>query len=186
MTKRFLKADGWDEQTLFEYAKRHLVAAEILFENQDIKTYVLSVSSAGYLCHLGIELLLKGCWLGESGFFENEHNLHKLIKKISFLSLNDRLIVFLTNIEKFNEMRYPQDLSAVKVVEDSDINSNLPEEIGDHDWVGTMELLYEIQKQMPEDIQKVAQPIFANFENVLDEGKYLKNGKYLYRLVLDV
>jgi hypothetical protein len=62
----------------------------------------------------------------------------------------------------------------------------LPEEIGDHDWIGTVELLHEIQAQMPEPLQEIARPIFSNFENTLVEDKYLKNGKYLYRLVLDI
>lgn len=186
MTKKFSRGDNWEESMLFEYAKRHLVAAEVIFTNQDINTYVLSVSSAGYLCHLGIELLLKACWLHQEDFFENEHSLLILIKKINYLNLNERLMVFLSNIELFNEMRYPQDLSAVRVVEDADVNTNLPSEIGDHDWVGTIELLHEIQKQMPDDLQEIAKPIFINFENTLAEGRYLKQGDRLFRLVLDI
>src|SRR5947208_2381597 len=108
---QFFKKSGWNEQIIFEYAKRHLSAAEILFQNQDDKIYLLSVFSAGYLCHLGIELLLKGCWLYESGYFEDEHDLHKIIKKISFLNLNTNLSVSLANIQLLDNMRYPQDLS---------------------------------------------------------------------------
>lgn len=186
MSKKFSRESGWDENILFEYAKRHLIAAQILFQNQDINIYVLSVSSAGYLCHLGIELLLKACCLHELDYFEDEHNLIKLEKKVGFLRLDDRLSIFLSNLQLFNEMRYPQDLTKVKVVQDMDINANLAEEIGDHDWVGTIELLYEVQKQMPEKLYSIAKPVFANFESVFTERKYLKNGKYLYRLVLDV
>ena len=185
-SKVFLKVDGWNEKRLFEYSKRHLVAARVIFENQDTEVYILSVFSGGYLCHLGIELLLKGCWLFEKGFFENEHDLHKLAKKIDFLNFNDKQKVYLSNIQLFNEMRYPQDLSNVKLVQDSDIDANLPEEIGDHDWIGTIELLHGIQNQMPIDLQQISKSVFACFKNILTEKKYLKKGKYLYRLVLNI
>lgn len=186
MPKKFLREDKWDEKTLFEYAKRHLAAAQILFQNQDAASYALSISSAGYLCHLGVELLLKGCCLYESDSFKDQHNLHILIDDISFIKIDTNLNVHLKNIQQFNEMRYPQDLSNTKVVEDLDINSNLPEEIGDHDWVGTIKLLHEILKQMPAALQEIAKPIFASFDDVLLEKRYLKGGEYLYRLVLDV
>ena len=186
MSKKFLREDKWDEKTLFEYAKRHLAAAQILFQNQDIPSYALSISSAGYLCHLGVELLLKGCCLYESDSFKDQHNLYDLIDEVSFIKIDADLCVHLKNIQQFNEMRYPQDLSNAKVAEYLDINSNFLEEIGDHDWVGTIKLLHEILKQMPPGLQEIAKPIFSDFDNVLVEKRYLKNGEYLYRLVLDL
>lgn len=187
MVKKFLREDGWDEAILFDFASRHLAAAEILFQIQDPKVYIQSIYSAGYLCHLGIELVFKGCWLHISNYFENEHDLLKLRDKVSFLNLDDsQFEIYLSNLQMFNDLRYPQDLTNMHIIEEKDDNVNLSGEIGDHDWVGTIKLLHEIQIQMPENLKDVAKPIFKNFDNVLTENKFLKNGELLYRLVLDI
>lgn len=184
--KKFNKNDGWTESLLFEYSKGHLIAAERLFCIQEPSVYNDTLSSAGYLSHLGIELLLKGCWVGESSHFEDLHDLSKLTAKIKFLKLDNECQRIIDNLNKFYEMRYPQEIGKIKEIEKHDISINLPVEIGDTDWVDTIKFLHEVQSQMPKPLSQIAQPIFMHFTNTLEEEKYLKQGKFLYKRVLNV
>lgn len=186
MGKKFNKIDGWTESLLFERSKGHLMAAERLFCIQEPRIYNDTLSSAGYLSHLGIELLLKGCWVNESSHFEDLHSLAKLAAKIKFLKLNDELSRIITNLDRFYEMRYPQEIGEIKEIEKRNISFNLPTEIGDNDWVDAINFLHEVQKQMPISLTKIANRIFVNFEKTLQEEKYLKQGKYFYKRVLKI
>lgn len=186
MSKKFNKTDGWTENVLLEHSKGHLMAAEKLFCIQESVIYNDTLSSAGYLSHLGIELLLKGCWVSESSYFEDLHSLAKLASKINFLKLNDEHNRIITNLDKFYEMRYPQEIGEIEEIEKRDISFNLSTEIGDADWVDTIKFLHEVQSQMPTSLSQIAQPIFMHFTNTIEEEKYLKQGKYLYKRVLNV
>ena len=86
--KQFKKDEGWSEKILFQQAKGHLLVAEQIFLIQDPQMHVDTIHSAGYLCQLGIELILKSCWLHQDHYFEDIHSLKELVKKCNFLELD--------------------------------------------------------------------------------------------------
>src|SRR5436190_23698313 len=69
-TKRvFLRSDGYTERDLLQSATDHLASARRLFEGGP-----RCFDSAGYLSHLGIELILKAFLLHRDGEFPGEHS----------------------------------------------------------------------------------------------------------------
>ncbi len=73
MARRFTQKDGLLPEDLVHCGLDHLAAAEALFA-----TNASHFDSAGYLAHIGVELLLKGWHLQVFGEFEGIHNLHTL------------------------------------------------------------------------------------------------------------
>lgn len=69
----FTTADGLLPVDLAHCGLDHLTAAQRLF-NSDPSHY----DSAGYLAHIGVELLLKGWLLETTGRFEAIHNLGEI------------------------------------------------------------------------------------------------------------
>ena len=69
----FRLSDGFQPAELIRYGVDHLRAAERLFAGSP-----LFDDSAGYLAHLGIELLLKSMLLHADGRFPEEHRLQQL------------------------------------------------------------------------------------------------------------
>jgi len=183
MIKKYTKEE-YDVSDLFNLSKGNLCSAEILFCQEKPEIYINTLYSAGYLCHLGIELLLKGCWLYEKEYFYNYHSLKKIINEIEFLNeLYEQNENTISNLEEFYNMRYPPVLSADQLKEEqkADITNNLGGEIGDSDWINTIKLLHEIQSKMPSNLASIAKPIYKIFANTLNEQRYLKGGK-LYKL----
>ena len=114
--RKFTKRDGYTEKDLLHYAVDHLKSARVLFE----KHYDL-YDSAGYLSHLGIEMILKSMLLYREGEFPGVHKLgflfRHLKKDISLTKEQKRLI---KKLDKFEGLRYPNPQKTV--------------EIGDEDW----------------------------------------------------
>lgn len=135
----FHRADGYNERDLLRAAIDHLEAAQHLF-GQDPGWY----DSAGYLGHLGIELLLKAYLLAISDSFPNEHSLKKLWSQLvthkpdATLSSDEERI--LHALDRLYHLRYPRP---------SD-----PVEIGTEDWPLIERTTLTIVDLMPELLQR--------------------------------
>ena len=117
--KKFTRQDGFSESALLHSAVDHLGSARVLFDRSPS-----CFDSAGYLCHLGIELVLKAMLLNKCDWFPDEHSLAKLsasiVKQNVKLHYGSEHEDIVRTLDKFNGLRYPQILD--------------PIEIGDDDW----------------------------------------------------
>ncbi len=89
--KKFTKKDGYNEKELLQYAIDHLKSARVLFE----KHYDL-YDSAGYLSHLGIEMILKAMLLNRKGEFPGVHKLKFLFESLNkdiYLSRDQEILI---------------------------------------------------------------------------------------------
>src|SRR4030042_2595452 len=112
---KFTKKDGYTEKDLLHYAVDHLKSAKVLFE----KHYDL-YDSAGYLSHLGIEMILKAMLLNREGEFPGVHKLGLLFRRLEDISLTNEQERLIKKLDKFERLRYPNPRKAI--------------EIGDEDW----------------------------------------------------
>jgi HEPN domain-containing protein len=130
----YRRSDGFDERDLLHAAVDHLASARRLFEGGP-RCY----DSAGYLCHVGIELILKAFLLHSDDEFPGWHSLAELLRKSS-LGLDAALHQTIALLDGFAELRYPT-----------------PEpqgvEIGVTDW-GDIHVLYiTLVQLMPPDLR---------------------------------
>jgi HEPN domain-containing protein len=100
------RSDGYSEQHLLQFAHDHLASAEILFQ-QHPSCY----DSAGVLCHLAIELLLKGQLLLYLDRFPQTHDLSHLsqlleshVADLEFTTEGKRI---LDRLSPLFSLRYP-------------------------------------------------------------------------------
>ena len=132
--KRFTQAQDHSTRDLLHYARDHLASAGVLFQ-QHPRCY----DSAGYLSHLGIELLLKSILLHHTGCFPGEHDLGELLRKVKeaqpglVLSAREQATLRLSN--QFSEARYP--------------TPKRPVEIGSQDWDAIKALYRALRDQLP-------------------------------------
>ena len=140
MTKNkiFTRQDGFSETELLHSAIDHLASAKVLF-NKSPRFY----DSAGYLCHLGIELVFKTILLDKYNEFPNEHSLVNLSNSIDRQSVKLNYETYhkdtINMLDRFYGLRYPKP-------------SN-PIEIGDEDW-GRIKNLFEfLILILPEEIR---------------------------------
>ncbi len=138
--KSFRRQDGFSELELFQAAADHLASAKALFE-----LHPRAYDSAGYLSHLGIELLMKALILNKCGKFPSEHSLAKL--RTTFESHNRELVTFgeenettIKLLEDFYQLRYPK--------------TSAPIEIGSDDWDGIRRLIDFIIPLFPSSLQE--------------------------------
>lgn len=80
MAKKFTEKQGYSPRDLFHFGIDHLESGRILYTQGPASSF----DSAGYLAHLGIELLLKAWHLHQFKRFENEHSLVKLYEPEPF------------------------------------------------------------------------------------------------------
>lgn len=140
MTKTIFKRhDGFSEGELLHSAIDHLSSAKVLFD-----TNARCFDSAGYLSHLGIELILKALLLNKSDQFPNEHALAKLsellVKLGVMLNYTRDHKDTLRTLDKFYELRYPKE-------------SN-PIEIGSDDWSKIEPFFEHLIFLLPDQIQQ--------------------------------
>jgi len=135
----FKREKGFSELELFHAAIDHLGSAKVLFE-RDPRTF----DSAGYLSHLGIELLLKALILNMDDKFDSEHSLKRLWSTYEEhhgpVALGNENRGALELLEDFYELRYPKVSS--------------PIEIGSNDWDGIERLFEFLVFLFPEHIQE--------------------------------
>ena len=77
MARVFSVSEGFAPVDFVHFGLDHTTAAGALFE-----TSPSHFDSAGYLAHIGVELLLKGWLLQELGQFEGIHNLKALYARL--------------------------------------------------------------------------------------------------------
>ncbi len=105
--KTFTKADKYTVQDLLHFGYSHYECACGLFT---FDTFFFD--SAGYLAHLGTELILKACHLYIFGQFNDTHNLYNLYDKLrkndSSFDIGGKNISVLKELDKFYNLRYPR------------------------------------------------------------------------------
>ncbi len=141
---KYKRTDGFTEINLVHSAIDHLTSAKILF-----KEGAPCFDSAGYLCHIGIELILKAILINKTDEFDNEHSLVRLSNQIRAqnveLNYSTDQNRTLEKVNSFIELRYP--------------NEKSPVEIGSDDW-DQIENLYEfLIFTLPDNIQEQIQNI---------------------------
>ena len=137
MAKIFTDKD-FNSEDLLESGLDHLTSAEYLLGSKDPRMF----DSAGYLAHVGIELMIKSWLLHENKKFEGIHPLEDLLNQLKasvlsfhFTETEKQTIDYLSN---FVELRYP--------------NKNKPIEIGEEDIDQIYDLANSIWLQMPDDL----------------------------------
>lgn len=114
MKKVYTRQEGFSEIELLHSAIDHLASAKILFD-----TNPRCFDSAGYLSHLGIELILKALLLRRSDSFSNEHSLAKLSRLIDkqgvALNYTEDHKKTLKTLDEFYELRYPKTLNPIEI-----------------------------------------------------------------------
>jgi len=103
--KWFSAEEGYRTRDLIQAGLDHLASAKVLFR-ADFRCF----DSAGYLGHLGIELLLKSLLLHAQGKFPDEHSLTKLKAGVVAtlpryqLALPEEIV---RTFDRFKRLRYP-------------------------------------------------------------------------------
>ena len=99
--------DGYTVEDLLHFGYGHVDAARALFE--DAPAFL---DSAGYLAHLGVELLLKAWHLAWFGKFDNTHDLVELFNELkeidASLNIGADNEKFLSQLDEFYLLRYPR------------------------------------------------------------------------------
>lgn len=111
--KLFTAADGYEVKDLIQSGIDHLYAAEVLRQ-----TAFSCFDSAGYLAHLGLEVLLKSLLLYARRSFPAEHSLLMLFDQlvVSIPQLAHSLEPYLlSTFEQFNELRYPRPSAPIRI-----------------------------------------------------------------------
>lgn len=139
--------DGYSYIDLYQYGIDNLNSADVLF-----KYGPEYFDSAGYLCHLGFELILKSLCLYSNRYFEGEHDLKNIVKLV------DKIITFdkqkkrvLNVINTYKELRYP--------------NRNNPTEVGIDDLPSIHMLKAYIIDNIPTNMKKELEKL-----SVLNKG----------------
>ena len=142
--KFFTANQGYTASGLLHYGIDHIASAGVLLLKAP-RCY----DSAGYLAHLGFELLLKALWLKRYGQFPGTHDLKRLLVDLEgrpVLNLPDTQSDVLDLRQLFGEIRYPI--------------PNHPVSIGDEDW-GRIKELYDcfetlLAQEMNDEFESIA------------------------------
>jgi HEPN domain-containing protein len=114
VTRRFTTADGFKVRHLLHYGCDSISAARHL-----LKSSASYFDSAGYLAHIGVELLLKAWHLEVFGCFTDTHNLQKLWEPLAALpdvkALSSRSVRALAVLDAYEHLRYPTSNNPIEV-----------------------------------------------------------------------
>jgi HEPN domain-containing protein len=135
MPRIFTKKQSFNPQDLIHYGLDHINAAEKLFG-----TSPSYFDSAGYLLHMGFELLFKAWHLEVFGEFPGIHSLISLVEELQSkgqqLSLSEEERSVLEIADAYSELRYP--------------NPAVGTEVGSYDWERIDNFLNAIWEQTPD------------------------------------
>jgi HEPN domain-containing protein len=136
--RKFTLQDGYSSKDLLQYGIDHLACA-----NQLLQKHPRAYDSAGYLAHLGIELIMKAILLFTQGYFTDTHDLLLIYKDLSSLRkkwiLPKKHIETMFLVNNFFKLRYPN----VKSVT----------EIGSDDWPKIKSLSQILVKRMAKSLK---------------------------------
>lgn len=143
--RRFTRADGYKAADVAHCGIDHLGAAEYLFASRKPNHF----DSAGYLSHLGIELLMKAWLLDRAGYFPDSHlliELHGLLSTGGWARpLASEEVDLLQNLDSFKTLRY--------------LDPAHPTEIGDEDLALVRKfarlIFQSLPKQLLDDIAAI-------------------------------
>ncbi len=164
MARVFTKDDGLIPVDLVHCALDHLSAAQALFESNPAH-----YDSAGYLAHIGVEMLLKGWLLEVNGSFKGTHNLNELYNNLIVAGaapeLDDDNTSVLNILDGYEKLRYP--------------NLNAPTEVGDNDWIDINNLVGIMCRSIPLEIEEALSKINQSdkHEPVRKAGRVLMKKK---------
>ena len=137
MARTFTNKD-FNAEGLLQSGLDHIDSAEYLLHSSDPRKF----DSAGYLAHIGIELMIKAWLLYENKKFPGIHPLRDLLEDLEesvsglhFSQTERQTIDYLSN---FIELRYP--------------NRSKPVEIGQEDIEQIYELANALWQQMPDHL----------------------------------
>ena len=133
--RQFSKEDGYLPEDMVQVALDHLNSAELLFLNGS----TVHLDSAGFLAHLGLEVLLKALILDLNGSFPDSHSIKFLYIRGKGLDesfkIDEHYAPLLDLIDKqCTGLRYP--------------NRNQPVPIGKVDWEVFKSIATQIQIQL--------------------------------------
>lgn len=135
--KRYSRQQGYKEEDLLQSSLDHLRSAKVLFDKNP-----LCYDSAGYLCHIGIELILKACVLHYQGSFPATHKLMDLydeIPKTVKIKMKQEQENNLNKLDDFYNLRYTSPTDPVS--------------IGDEDWPSVESVFESIKKHFPDSLK---------------------------------
>jgi HEPN domain-containing protein len=137
MVRTFYRTDGFDPVDFAHCGLDHMTAAKLLFDSD-----ASHFDSAGYLAHIGVELVLKAWLLQVSGQFKGIHILSKLYGQLESECGAPKLEAFQVDImnvlDQYEQLRYP--------------NPKQPTEVGEDDWPQIEGLVGFICRTMPQEI----------------------------------
>ncbi|HTV77668.1 MAG TPA: HEPN domain-containing protein [Steroidobacteraceae bacterium] len=111
---RFTAAEGYTVGELLHYGFDHISSARYLLVRS--ATYF---DSAGYLAHIGVELILKAWHLEALGHFENTHNLQELwrvlVKQSGVKKLSKDGSRTLALLDTYEHLRYPNPSNPIEI-----------------------------------------------------------------------
>ena len=115
----FTSKDGYNTLDLLHFGIDHIASSGVLF-GRGPRCY----DSAGYLAHIGFELLFKALALYSQGQFLKSHNFKALLSRKHLgkchLTVPESHADIIRKLNKFADLRYPQ--------------SRDPISIGEEDW----------------------------------------------------
>jgi HEPN domain-containing protein len=136
--RKFTKEDGVEAGDLLHCGVDHLSAARYLFAASPS-----FYDSAGYLAHIGIELLLKSWLLEVAGEFPGIHNISELWSTLmndhGGPALSEDESRLLTKLDQFETLRYP--------------SRKVPMEVGTEDWEMIDVFSEKVRGCMPQSIE---------------------------------
>jgi HEPN domain-containing protein len=140
MPRKFTTADGLVPEDLIHCGLDHITAAQLLFESDPGH-----FDAAGYLIHIGVELLLKGWLLETTGFFKDTHDLRllyeRLVSQASAVPPDNKQRGLLATLDEYANLRYP--------------NRKHPTEIGTENLPEIEALIGHLLRSMPERIEQL-------------------------------
>ena len=136
--RTFAKKDGVRAGDLLQCGEDHLSAAKALFSSSPAY-----FDSAGYLTHMGLELLMKSWLLKAAGEFPGIHRLSDLyddlVRRHGAPSLTKAERNLLAKLDKFETLRYP--------------NRKSPTEVGTADSQAAEGFVAKLRSLMPKSIR---------------------------------
>jgi HEPN domain-containing protein len=146
MAHVYSKADGLIAADLIHCGLDHMTAAGALFGSDPSH-----FDSAGYLAHIGVELLLKGWLLEAAGRFDGIHSVQKLFRQLQqdhgAPTMSERQEELLKMLDDYEALRYP--------------NLNKPTEVGNDDWPEIEALVGTLCRSMPQSVQEALGKVVA-------------------------
>ena len=154
----YTAADGYTIEDMLHFGYGHIDAARSLFSGNPAL-----LDSAGYLAHLGAELVLKAWHLSCFGQFDNTHDLVELftpLKRNCSLDLGVENENFLKELDGFYLLRYPR-------------RQNGAVEVGSDQLPNLEKLLSKLWDLMPSELKES----FTNIDPTKKGGRVLMKKK---------